>query len=272
MDIYPIARSNRKRRLPRDAAGPTLPKNDATIQQQRNCNRTPGEPTRDGWFGFNALPDKEMRAFVRRRLAMLRLRSRDTISGGRPSRREARFGRPGALRRAGSTEERIMVAIGSIRVAWGMSREEVKGLLGRPTWGENEQALGYGRALDWGEGALREIIGGTFVIFFFDERGLARVQFPSGTVLGDPGTGRFFLELACEQLGAVHGPPAVKDLEALVLEWRTPAATITLRIEEEYDGPRERGTFGFHYHYDADHYAAPREPDRYLRVTYARPP
>jgi hypothetical protein len=165
-----------------------------------------------------------------------------------------------------------MVAIGSLRVEWGMTREEVKALLGPPTWGENEGALGYAcAAFGWGEAELREIIGGTFVIFSFDERGLARVQFPSGTVLGDAGTGRFFLELASEQLGAVYGPPAIRDLDALVLEWRTPEATITVRIDAEYDGPRERGTFGFHYHCTADHYTAPRDPDRYLRVAYARP-
>jgi hypothetical protein len=153
-----------------------------------------------------------------------------------------------------------------------MSREEVKALLGPPTWGESADALGFAASpLEWGDAELRELVGASFLILTFDERGLARVQFPSYTLIGDEGTGRFHLERAREYVSAAHGPPTSGSPEASVLEWRTPAATITVRVDKEYDGPRERGAFGFHYHYGIDHYTSPREPDRFLRVIYERP-
>jgi hypothetical protein len=166
--------------------------------------------------------------------------------------------------------EGASVAIGSLALRWNMSRDEVRAAVRFQIWGENEHALGFCAMIDWGDAEIREIMGATYLILFFDERGLAKIQFPSGAVLGDDGTARYFLGRAREHLGAAHGPPACGSVDALHLEWTTPGTTISVRIDAELDGPRERGTFGFHMHYTAEHYTAPRDPDRYLRVTYAR--
>ena len=151
---------------------------------------------------------------------------------------------------------------------WGMSREDVRAAEPSHEWGSSDDAIGFSSVeLDWGGEELRNLFNRTYVIYFFDAEGLCKIQFPTNCIIGDAETAAHMFGLARAHLSRIFGEPAMVDEAKKVAEWRTAVTTVTVRVDEEYDGPDEMGLFGFHYDYPAEHYNN-RVPERYLRVIY----